>query len=65
MGDLLFRDVALCDGRRGIDVLVQAGRIAAIGARLAAPHGIETIAGEGQLLAPPFVDAHFHMDATL
>src|SRR5256885_370869 len=65
MGDLLFRDVALPDGRRGIDVLVQAGRIAAIGARLAAPHGIETIAGGGHLLAPPFVDAHFHMDATL
>jgi len=65
MGDLLFRDVALPDGRRGIDVLVQGGRIAAIGERLAAPHGIDTIIGEGRLLAPPFVDAHFHMDATL
>src|SRR6185369_9982689 len=65
MGDLLFRDVALADGRRGVDVLVQQGRIAAIGARLAAPDGIETIAGDGHLLAPPFVDAHFHLDATL
>src|SRR5690349_15022134 len=65
MGDLLFRDVALPDGRRGLDVLVQGGRIAAIGERLAAPDGIATLAGGGRLLAPPFVDAHFHMDSTL
>jgi cytosine deaminase len=65
MGDLFFRDVALPDGRRGIDVLVRGGRIEAIGERIAAPVGIDTIDGAGRLLSPPFVDAHFHMDATL
>ncbi|WP_280153132.1 amidohydrolase family protein [Piscinibacter sp. XHJ-5] len=65
MGDLLFRDVTLADGRTGIDVLVQDGRIAGIGPSLPAPAGAELVDGGGQLLSPPFVDAHFHMDATL
>ncbi|MFL6664861.1 MAG: amidohydrolase family protein [Rhizobacter sp.] len=65
MNDLLFRDVALPDGRRGLDVWVRGGRIEAIGPSLAVPDGAQTIAGDGHLLAPPFVDAHFHMDATL
>lgn len=65
MGAFLFRDVSLCDGRSAIDVLVQQGRIAAIGPALAAPEGAEVVAADGQLLSPPFVDAHFHMDATL
>src|SRR5204863_9858695 len=29
------------------------------------PENAEVIEGHGHLLAPPFVDAHFHMDATL
>jgi cytosine/creatinine deaminase len=65
MSTLLIRNVNLPDGRRGQDVLVQAGRIAAIGVQLPVPEGAPTIDGQGQLLSPPFVDAHFHMDATL
>jgi cytosine/creatinine deaminase len=65
MGAFLFRDVTLSDGRTGVDVLVQDGRIAAIDPGLHAPEGSEVIAADGQLLSPPFVDAHFHMDATL
>jgi cytosine deaminase len=65
MADLLLRNVSLPDGRRGVDVLVRDERIDAIGPRLAAPAGIDTVDGDGQLLAPPFVDAHFHMDAAL
>ena len=64
-GDLLVRDVTLADGRRGQDVLALGGRIAAVGPALAAPPGIEWLDGQGLLLAPPFVDPHFHMDATL
>ena len=63
--DLLVRDVALPDGRTGQDLLAIGGRIAAVGAHLAAPEGVAVLEGAGQLLAPPFVDAHFHMDATL
>ncbi len=62
---MLITNATLPDGRTGIDLLVQGGRIAALGPKLAAPAGIETIDAAGQLLSPPFVDAHFHMDATL
>ena len=62
---MLIRNATLCDGRSGVDVLVQDGRFAAIGLNLPAPEGVPVIEAEGCLLSPPFVDAHFHMDATL
>ncbi len=62
---MLVRNVCLPDGRSGQDLLVQHGRIAAIAPNLSAPEGVEVIDGQGWLLSPPFVDAHFHMDATL
>jgi cytosine deaminase len=62
---MLIRNATLPDGRTGIDVLVEAERIAAIGANLSHPEGAKVIEAEGLLLSPPFVDAHFHMDATL
>jgi len=63
--NLWVRNATLPDGRTGIDVLAQAGRIAAVGAALSAPEGTPQLDAAGQLLSPPFVDAHFHMDATL
>jgi cytosine/creatinine deaminase len=62
---LLIRNATLPDGRTGHDVLVHGERIAAIGPSLPQPDGAECIDAQGMLLAPPFVDAHFHMDATL
>ena len=66
---MLIRNATLPDGRTGIDLLVQDGRIAALGDRLFAgqptPAGLQEINAAGWLLSPPFVDAHFHMDATL
>jgi cytosine/creatinine deaminase len=62
---LIVRNATLPDGRSSIDVLTDAGRITAIGVDLPVPAGAEAIEAEGQLLSPPFVDAHFHMDATL
>ena len=62
---MLIRHATLPDGRSGIDVLVQDGRIAAIGHCLSAPEGTPEVDAAGQLLAPSFVDAHFHMDSTL
>ena len=62
--DLLLRDVALPDGRRGVDVLVADGRIVDVSPRLDAD-AHETVDGGGHLLSPPFVDAHFHMDSAL
>lgn len=63
--DLLVRNAALTDGRRGVDVGVRHGRIAAIAADLPFDDAGDVIEGRGRLLSPPFVDAHFHMDATL
>ncbi len=66
---MLIRNATLPDGRTGIDLLVQQGRIAAIGPQLfagqPAPAGAPEIDAQGWLLSPPFVDAHFHLDATL
>ena len=62
---MLIRNANLPDGRTGIDLLVQGGRIAAIGPALSAPEGVPVIDAGGGLLSPPFVDPHFHMDATL
>lgn len=62
---MLIRNATLPDGRSAIDVRVQDGRIAAIGHGLDAPEDAPVIDAAGQLLAPSFVDAHFHMDSTL
>ena len=62
---MLIRNANLPDGRNGIDVLIESGRFSAIGQHLPAPEGVPVIDAMGQLLSPPFVDAHFHMDASL
>jgi cytosine deaminase len=66
---MLIRNANLPDGRTGIDLLVRDGRVAALGPGLfagqPAPGGATELDAQGWLLSPPFVDAHFHMDATL
>jgi cytosine deaminase len=63
--DLLIRDATLPDGRRGQDLLARGGRIEAVGPALPVPTGAQVVDAAGALLSPPFVDAHFHLDATL
>ena len=64
MLDLLIHNATLPDGRTGMSVAVQGGRIVQVLAGWLAPaHSV--VDAQGQLLSPPFVDAHFHMDATL
>jgi cytosine/creatinine deaminase len=63
--DLLIRQATLPDGRSGIDLLVQDGRFAAIAPALPVPEGAEVVEAQGWLFSPPFVDAHFHLDAAL
>jgi cytosine deaminase len=67
MLDLLIHNATLPDGRTGIGVAVRDGKIVEVTAGLtpAQAQAQETLDAEGQLLTPPFVDAHFHMDATL
>jgi cytosine deaminase len=64
MLDLLITNAHLPDGRTHMSVAVQDEKIVRIEKALAAP-AHETLDAGAMLLAPPFVDAHFHMDATL
>ena len=64
MLDLLVTNANLSDGRIGMSIAVQNGKIVEVKEVLTAPSH-ETLDAGGMLLAPPFVDAHFHMDATL
>jgi len=62
--DLLVTNATLPDGRTGVDIACRDGRIAAVEHGIAAEAGRVIDAG-GRLVAPPFVDSHFHLDATL
>ncbi|MBB2971638.1 amidohydrolase family protein [Mesorhizobium sp. RMAD-H1] len=64
MFDLIIRNGNLPDGRRGFDIGVSDGKIAAIEKNITAEAGAE-IDASGRLVSPPFCDPHFHMDATL
>ena len=64
MFDLIIRNANLPDGRKRIDIAVKDGKIAAIEASIAA-EAKEEIDATDRLVSPPFVDPHFHMDATL
>ena len=64
MLDLLITHATLPDGRTNMSVAVQGGKIVELTEGLAASAN-ETVDAAGMLLSPPFVDAHFHMDATL
>ncbi|TXH33688.1 MAG: cytosine deaminase [Rhodospirillaceae bacterium] len=64
MLDLILRNATLPDGRKTIDIGIQGDKIVAVEPGLKAEAGQEIDAG-GLLVTPPFVDAHFHMDATL
>lgn len=64
MLDLLITNATLPDGRTNATVAVQDGKIVDVAPGLKAD-AHETLDAQGQLLTPPFVDAHFHMDATL
>ena len=64
MLDLLITQASLPDGRTGMSVAVQGGRIVEVREGLQAP-AHQTLDAAGQLLSPPFCDPHFHMDATL
>src|SRR3954470_5353764 len=64
MFDLIVRNATLPDARSGLDIGVRGGRIVALERAIAAD-AARVIDAQGCLVAPPFVDVHFHMDATL
>src|SRR3989344_384537 len=67
MLDLLIQHASLPDGRTNVGVAVQDGLIKEVKEGLSAEQAParEVVDAGGLLLSPPFVDAHFHMEATL
>ncbi|GGE61339.1 amidohydrolase family protein [Actibacterium pelagium] len=64
MFDLIIKNATLPDGRTGTDIACKDGIITAVETRITA-EAREVIDAGGYLVSPPFVDPHFHMDATL
>ncbi|MDX5593258.1 amidohydrolase family protein [Pseudovibrio sp. SPO723] len=62
--DLLVKNATLTTGETGVDIAVSGGKITAIERGITAEAG-EVLDAQGYLVSPPFVDSHFHMDATL
>ncbi|ADU63108.1 MAG: amidohydrolase family protein [Pseudodesulfovibrio sp.] len=64
MLDLIVRNAAIHGEREPQDIACRNGKIVEIGPAIRGEAGQEVDAG-GNLVTPPFVDSHFHMDATL
>ena len=64
MFDLIVKNATLPDGRKQVDIACSNGKIAALEPKITG-ESRETLDATGYLVSPPFVDPHFHMDATL
>jgi cytosine deaminase len=64
MLDLIVRNATLPSGATGRDIAVKDGRIVELRPNIAG-EAAQAIDAGGHLVSPPFVDSHFHMDATL
>ncbi|MEI6100173.1 MAG: amidohydrolase family protein [Alphaproteobacteria bacterium] len=64
MFDMIIRNANLADGRSGQDIALSGDKIAAVAAGITAA-ACDEIDATGRLVTPPFIDPHFHMDATL
>jgi len=64
MLDLIVRNARLLGVQGPMDIAIKGDVIAEIGPAIEA-QAREEIDAAGQLVSPPFVDPHFHMDATL
>jgi len=64
MIDLLITHCILPSSKQAVDIAIKDGRILEIGPALKLP-AAQTIDADNYLVTPPFVDSHFHMDATL
>ena len=62
---VFIENATVLDGRGGLiedgDVLLEDGRIAAVGADLNAPGGAQVIDGEGRWVTPGIIDVHSHL----
>src|SRR5688572_20643304 len=65
LGDIIIRNGTVLTITKGTleetDILVQKGKITALGKDLNAPNGIKEIAATGQYIMPGIIDAHSHI----
>jgi imidazolonepropionase-like amidohydrolase len=64
-GPVIIRDATIIDGtgappRRHLDLLLEGGRITAIGSRLKAPRNAQVIRASGKYVMPGLIDTHVH-----
>lgn len=64
---MIITNTTVIDGtgappRRGVSVMVQGGRIAAVGPGLKPPPGARAIDGAGKFVVPGLIDTHAHLD---
>ncbi|MEF2231371.1 MAG: amidohydrolase family protein [Pseudodesulfovibrio sp.] len=64
MLDLLIRNAVVHDGEPPVDIACRGGRIVEVAPAIRG-EAAEVVDAGGNLATPPFVDSHFHMDATL
>ncbi|MCH1536233.1 MAG: amidohydrolase family protein [Amylibacter sp.] len=62
--DLIIKNANLSNNQTGVDIACKDGVIISIERGINA-NAKKTIDAQGHLVSPPFVDPHFHMDATL
>lgn len=62
---MLLKNVHVDNHEEVVDVRILNGKFSEIKANLTPHDGEEVIDGKGNLLLPPFVDSHVHLDATL
>ena len=62
--DLIIKNANLSNDQTGVDIACKDGVIISIERGINA-NAKKTIDAQGHLVSPPFVDPHFHMDATL
>lgn len=61
---ILFENVAVFDGQRKIDatnVLIEGGKIKAVGKEVKGPDSFKKISGTGKTLMPGLIDSHTHV----
>ncbi len=64
MFDLIVKNARLADNDDICDIAVKGGKIVAV-ERLTNGEALKTIDAKNCFVTPPFVDSHFHLDATL
>ncbi len=64
MIDLLIKNATLVDGNINIDIAVKNNKIIQVDTNITST-AKKVIDAKGFLVSPPFVDSHFHLDATL